>query len=85
MTAILTVTSKNQVTFPVELMSRLKVAKGDRLLLRVKGKAVQIEKVEGLRSLQGLLASTKVGKKLTLEEVIEKAKKREVKRLVNED
>lgn len=85
MTAILTVTSKNQVTFPVELLAHLKVNKGDKLLFKVKGKSLEIEKIEtGLRNLQGSLALTRVGRKLSLEEVIKKAEKKEALRLMNE-
>lgn len=86
MTAILTVTSKNQVTFPAELMNRLKVAKGDKLLLRVRGKSLKIEKIEvGLRGLQGTLASTRIGKRSSLEDVIKKAERTEAKRLIDEN
>lgn len=86
MTAILTVTSKNQVTFPSELLAHLKVNKGDKLLLRAKGKSLEIEKIEtGLKSLQGSLASTRIGKKMSLEEVIKKAEKEEAQRLMNEN
>lgn len=85
MTAILTVTSKNQVTFPADLMTRFRVAKGDKLLLKVKGKTLEIEKIEtSLRSLQGSLASTRIGKKSSLEEVIKMAEKSEAKRLMDE-
>ena len=85
MTAILTVTSKNQVTFPAEMLTQLNINKGDKLFFRVKGKSLEIEKMEGgLRSLQGSLSLTPVGKKLSLEEVIKKAEKVEAKRLANE-
>lgn len=85
MTAILTVTAKNQVTFPAELLKRLRITKGDKLFIKEKGKIIEIEKVEtGLRSLQGVLATTTVGKKKTMEEVISKAEKKEAKRLMNE-
>lgn len=86
MTAILTVTSKNQVTFPTEMLAELKVNKGDKLFFRVRGKILQIEKMGGnLRDLQGSLSLTRIGRKLDLEEVINKAKKVEAKRMANED
>jgi len=85
MTAILTVTSKNQVTFPTELLVHLKVSKGDRLLFRVKGKSLEIEKMEtGLRNLQGVLTLSAVGKKKSLEEVIRRAEEKEARRIMNE-
>lgn len=85
MTAILTVTTKNQVTFPIEMLAQLNINKGDRLFFRVRGKALEIEKLgEGLRDLQGILSLTPVGRKLDLEGVIKKAEKKEARRLVDE-
>ena len=86
MTAILTVTAKNQVTFPTEMLARLNINKGDKLFFRAEGKSLRIEKVGGgLRDLQGSLSLTSVGKKLDLEEVIKKAEKIEAKRLADEN
>lgn len=85
MTAILTVTAKNQVTFPAELLKHLRINKGDKLFIKEKGKAIEIEKVEtGLKSLQGSLSSTRIGKRMSLEEVIKKAGQKEAERLKNE-
>lgn len=85
MTAILTVTTKNQVTFPTEMLAQLNINRGDKLFFRVKGKALEIEKLGGgLKDLQGSLSLTPIGRRLDLEEIIEKAEKKEVRRLIDE-
>ncbi len=86
MTAILTVTGKNQITLPVEMLRQLDINKGDKLLLRVgMGKTLEIDKIRtGLRDVQGSLALTPIGKKFDLDEVIKRAEKKEAKRLINE-
>ncbi len=82
---MLTVTAKNQVTLPVEMLVRLGAVKGDKLLFRLNGKILEVERVEvGFRDLQGSLSATPVGKKLSLEEAIRSAEEKEAGRLKNE-
>ena len=85
MTAMLTVTAKNQVTLPVEMLVSLGAVRGDKLFFRLSGKILEVEKVEvGFRDLQGSLSATPVGKKLSLEKTIRSAGKKEADRLKNE-
>lgn len=82
MQAILTLTSKNQLTLPVSIVSLLGLTKGSKLWTSVKDNTVILEKAEdGWDSLQGILVNHPLSKKYSTLQVIEMAKKKEVKRL----
>lgn len=82
MDAVLTLSSKNQLTLPVSLVSFLGLEKGAKLWTRLVNKSIVIEKVEdSWDQFQGLLANHPLSKKYTTLEIIEIAKKREAKRL----
>ena len=51
------------------------------LFLRLIYQMLTIKKLSKLRSLQGVLAHTPIGKKLSIEEVIKKAGRKEAKRI----
>lgn len=82
MDGILTLSSKNQLTLPVSLVSFLELDKGAKLWTKLINKSIVIEKVEdSWDKFQGLLANHPLSKKYTTLEIIEIAKKREAKRL----
>ena len=82
MDTVLTLSSKNQLTLPVSLVSFLGLDKGTKLWTKLVNKTIVMEKVEDTwDDLQGLLANHPMSKKYTTLEVIEIAKKREAKRL----
>lgn len=82
MQTILTLTSKNQLTLPVSIVSLLGLSKGSKIWTSVKDNTVVLEKVEdSWDNLQGILANHPMSKKYSTLQVIEMAKKKEVKRL----
>ncbi|EKD67984.1 MAG: hypothetical protein ACD_48C00122G0002 [uncultured bacterium] len=82
MNTVVTLTSKNQLTLPVALVSLLGLNKGSKLWTRVEKETIVLEKIEdSWDDFQGILADTPMAKKYTVEQVIEIAKKREAKRL----
>ena len=82
---MLTVTAKNQVTLPVGMLSQLGAGRGDKLLFRMKGRVLEVEKMRvRLEDVQGVLSLTPAGKKLSLEEAIKRAEKKEAGRIINE-
>ncbi len=82
MNTVVTLTSKNQLTLPVALVSLLGLNKGSKLWTRVEKETIVLEKIEdSWDDFQGILADTPIAKKYTVEQVIEIAKKREAKRL----
>lgn len=82
MITLLTLTSKNQLTLPVSIISLLGLTKGSKLWTTVKNNTVVLEKAEDTwDDLQGLLADHPMSKKYTTLQVIEIAKKKEGKRL----
>jgi len=85
MNQVVTLTSKRQVTFPKKLLEFLAIDKGDRLLLKIEDDRVMLEPVKSsISDLQGELAQTAIGKKYSLEEVVKKAEKQEVQRLMSQ-
>ncbi|MBU2051655.1 MAG: hypothetical protein U1C50_01880 [Patescibacteria group bacterium] len=82
MDTVLTLSSKNQLTLPVSLVSFLGLGKGAKLWTKLINKTIVIEKVEdSWDQFQGLLANHPMSKKYTTLEIIAIAKKREAKRL----
>ena len=82
MNTVLTLTSKNQLTLPVSIVSLLGLSKGSKLWTKVEKKAILLEKVEdSWDALQGTLANHPISKKYTTLQVIEMAKKKEGMRL----
>jgi len=81
MNAILTLTSKNQVTLPVELVRLWGLTKGSKFWTKLKDNTLVIEKVDTWDDLQGILADTPMAKRHTVEEAIEIGRKREGFRL----
>lgn len=82
MDGILTLSSKNQLTLPVSIVSHLGLNKGSKLWTRVVGKTVVIEKVDdSWDSLQGTLKDTPLTKGKSVLQVIEIAREIEGRRL----
>ena len=67
-----TVTSKGQTTIPEKIRKALRIRPGDRLEYLVEGDRATIRVHPGLRSLKGVLASTK-GKGMSFSEIREAA------------
>ena len=86
MDAVLTLSSKNQLTLPVSLVSFLGLDKGAKLWTKLVNRSIVMEKVEdSWDDFQGLLANHPLSKKYTTLEIIEIAKKREAKRLAKKN
>jgi len=82
MDTVLTLSSKNQLTLPVSVVSFLGLDKGVKLWTKIINNTIVIEKVDNSwDKFQGLLANHPMSKKYTTLEIIEIAKKREAKRL----
>ncbi|MBI5620657.1 AbrB/MazE/SpoVT family DNA-binding domain-containing protein [Candidatus Gottesmanbacteria bacterium] len=82
MNTLLTLTSKNQLTLPVSIVSLLELSKGSKMWTKVKDNTIILEKAEDdWDSLQGLLANHPISKKYSTLQIIEIAKKKEAQRL----
>lgn len=82
MNTVLTLTSKNQLTLPVSIVSLLGLSKGSKLWTKVEKKSILLEKVEdSWDDLQGTLRDTPKTKGKTVVQIIEMAKKAEAIRL----
>ena len=69
-----TLTSKGQTTIPEKIRKALRIKPGDRLEYEVEGDCAIIRVHPGIRSLRGMLASTK-GKRLSFAQIREAAAK----------
>ncbi|MDZ7587423.1 MAG: hypothetical protein U0946_06735 [Patescibacteria group bacterium] len=86
MDGILTLSSKNQLTLPVSIVSFLGLDKGTKLWTKLVNKSIVIEKVEdSWDDLQGTLKDTVLTKGKSVLEIIELAKKLEGKRLARKN
>lgn len=82
MNTLLTLTSKNQLTLPVSIVTLLGLSKGNKMWTNVKDNTIILEKAEDdWDSLQGLLADHPISKKYSTLQIIEIAKKKEAQRL----
>lgn len=82
MTTVLTLTAKNQLTLPEEMLNFLGIDRGNKLWTRIEEQAIVIEKVgDSWNDLQGTLKDTVLTKGKSVLEIIELAKKKEAKRL----
>lgn len=82
MDGILTLSSKNQLTLPVSIVSFLGLDKGAKLWTKIVNNMIVIEKVNNSwDAFQGILADHPINKKYTTLQIIEMAKKKEGLRL----
>ncbi|MDP3917582.1 MAG: hypothetical protein Q8Q30_00185 [Candidatus Woesebacteria bacterium] len=82
MDGILTLSSKNQLTLPVSIVTFLGLDKGAKLWTKIVNNMIVIEKVNNSwDSFQGILADHPINKKYTTLQIIEMAKKKEGLRL----
>ncbi|MEK7550286.1 MAG: hypothetical protein AAB535_00670 [Patescibacteria group bacterium] len=81
MNAVVTVSSKNQITLPSSMVLLLSLSKGSKLWAKVKDNSVILEKESTWDDLQGVLADHPMSKKYTTLQIIELAKKLEANRL----
>lgn len=81
MTAIVTLTSKNQMTLPVTFVKELGLKKGQKLWTRIENNKIVIDKVDSWDDLQGIAADSPVAKKYTVKQAIKIAEKKEAMRL----
>lgn len=85
MNGILTLSSKNQLTLPVAVVSTLGLKKGTKFWTKVVGKTFVIEKIEDTwEDLHGFLADNPIAKKYTYDQVYKNAQKAEAKRLMKQ-
>jgi len=83
MTTLLTLTSKNQLTLPVSIVSLLGLTKGSKLWTTVKNNTVVLEKQDDTwEDLHGFLANNPIAKKYSYNQVYKMAQKKEAKRLM---
>ena len=70
----MTMTSKGQVTIPIDVRRALGIKNGDRLKAQIQGKKVLIEPVGGgILDLAGKLGSLKIPKGKTVDDLIHEA------------
>lgn len=81
MDGILTLSSKNQLTLPVWMVSLLGLDKGAKLWTRVENNVITLEKFPTWDELQGSIKDTYLTRGKSTLEIIELAKKLEGKRL----
>jgi len=82
MNTILTLSSKNQLTLPVSVVSLLGLNKGSKIWTEVKDNKIVLEKIEdNWDSLQGSVKDSHLTKGKSVLEVIKLAEKLESKRL----
>lgn len=83
MTDLVTLSSKNQFTLPVNFVRHLGLKKGSKLWTRLENKSIVIEPVEDTwDDLKGFLADNPIAKKYTYDQVYKMAQKKEAKRLM---
>lgn len=84
MNGLATITSKNQLTIPTELIHYFGLKRGSRVYIRTKNQKMEIEPIKpGFKDLQGALADTSTAKKYTTEQIIKIAGKKEALRIAN--
>lgn len=80
-----TLTTKNQLTLPVNIVDYMALVPGAQFWVeRAEGKIV-LERITGLRDVQGILANHPLTKKYTADEVIRLARKKKIARLYKND
>jgi len=88
MVGIVTVTTKNQITLPVELMECLNLNKGSKLWVDFDGeKTLMLEKVEEWKDLREEMLKNPLVEKYagySWEKIMKIAGKREARRIANE-
>lgn len=83
MTGLASLTSKNQVTLPVQVVD-LSWTTGTRFWVERKDNKVVLEKIGDWDNFVGIFAGNEIAQKYTIEEVIERAKKTEAEKLMHE-
>lgn len=81
MNYVLTLSSKNQLTLPVSMVSHLGLNKGSKVWANVDDKTVSLEKAPSWDELQGSVKDTHLTRGKSTLEIIEMAKKIEAKRI----
>lgn len=85
MTALVTITSKNQLTLPVSMVALLGLNSSRKLVAKVEGDRLVLKKPGPIfGQLQGLLANHPISKKYSVLKIIEIARRREAQRLGRE-
>lgn len=82
MTGLATLTSKNQLTLPVNIVDFMALVPGAQFWVeRIEDKKIVLEKISGLREVQGVLADHPLAQNYTADEVIKLARKKKIARL----
>lgn len=84
MTGIASITSKNQLTLPVELIRRTGWLAGTKLLVKVTGDQVVLKKVPSLGELREKLTHYSLTQKFTVSQAIKLAQKNAAEKIVAE-
>ncbi len=81
MTGFATLTSKNQLTLPVNIVDFMALVPGAQFWVEKTENRIVLEKISGLREVQGVLANHPLAQNYTADEVIKLARKKKIARL----
>ena len=81
MTGFATLTSKNQLTLPVSVVDFMALTPGVQFWVEKTQEKIILEKVSGLRDVQGVLVDHPKAQKHTADEVVRLARKKKIARL----
>lgn len=81
MTGFATLTSKNQLTLPVSVVDFMALTPGAQFWVEKTQKKIILEKVSGLRDVQGILADHQQTTKHTADQIVRLARKKKIARL----
>lgn len=81
MAGFATLTSKNQLTLPVSIVDYMAWFPGVQFWVEKTGGKIILERVSGLREVQGILANHSLAKKYPADEVVRLARKKKITRL----
>ena len=84
MTGLVTLTSKNQLTLPVEVVRFFGWEPGVRLWSEVKEDSLVMKKAGSLRDIQGILANHPLSKKYSSVQIVHLAHKKAATQVANE-
>lgn len=84
MTGLVTLTSKNQLTLPVDVVRYFGWKPGVRLWSEIKEDSLVMKKAGGLRDVQGILANHPLSKKYSSVQIVHLARKKAAAQIANE-
>lgn len=84
-TAVASITSKNQLTLPVAVASRFNLSAGSKVFIKATDNQIIMEKIPSLRSLHEAFSSLPLAKKYPVAKATKLAQKKEAVRLKYEE